>query len=323
MGGLVDLYNRATGAISQATDDYILDPIRKGMGVYTPKYGPTELPYEYTPGYDTSDKAPLEGFRRSTIPKTLPNRIPAYRADERRGGLETLPQARFDAKSPLKSDVRYWHTDLKGKSRTASPEIKQMYAYARLSGAAQKLGLPSMSPQQFAAMVLKEGRPDAGFNSFLPQAKPDLDFRKKIDQYNIPEWQKNYLGMLNYAQRIAAKKKVPFEAVWNGLGRSADSGKTGLDYAKAMKAHQAAALHPKNKEFMGFINNAFQEGAKFGLPTTKQKSRDIDPFLKSDPEYKYHTPDGKIKPHGINALFKASGGIIIDDGNPAKQRKLI
>jgi len=324
MGGLVDLYNRATGAISQATDDYILDPIRKGIGVYSPKYGPTELPDQYMDNtYEAEDKAPLEGFRRSTLPKSLPQRIPVYRADERRGGLETLPQARFDAGSPLKSDVRYWHTDLKGKSRTAAPEFKQMYAFARLSGAAQKLGLPSVGPQQFAAMVLKEGRPDAGFNTFTPQAKPDLDFRARIDQYNIPEWQKNYLGMLNYAQRIAAKRNVPFEAVWNGLGRSLDSGKTGFDYAKAMKAHQDAALHPKNKEFMGFISSAFRDGAKFGLPTVKEKSRDTDPQLESDPKYKYHTPEGRSKPHGINTLFKASGGIIIDDGNPAKQRKLI
>jgi hypothetical protein len=322
MAGLVDLFNRATGAVSEAADDYILDPIRKGMGSYVPDYGPTELPDDYTGGYDAKNRVPLEGIRRSTIPKSFPKNIPSYRADEKRGGIETLPQSRFDTRSPLKSDVRYWEA-VSGDGKTIAPNIKQMYAYARLSGAAKKLGLPSVGPQQFAAMVLKEGRPDAGFNAFTPQAKPDLDFRKKLDQYNIPEWHKNYLGMLNYAQRIAAKKKVPFEAVWNGLGRSSDSGKTGFDYAKAMKAHQDAALHPKNKEFMGFINNAFKEGAKYGLPTVKEKARDTDPYRKSDPKYKYHTPEGKTKPHGINALFKASGGVIIDDGNPAKQRKLI
>jgi len=323
MAGLVDLYNRATGAISQATDDYILDPIRKGLGVYSPDYGPTELPDRYQDNiYAAIDKVPLEGIRRSTIPKSFPENIPSYRADEKRGGIETLPQSRFDTRSPLKSDVNYWKA-VSGDGKTIAPNIKQMYAYARLSGAAQKLGLPSVSPQQFAAMVLKEGRPDAGFNVFRPQAKPDLDFRAKIDQYNIPEWHKNYLGMLNYAHRISVKKKVPFEAVWNGLGRSLDSGKTGFDYAKSIKAHQDATLHPKNKEFIGFINNAFKDGAKYGLPTVKEKARDTDPQLKSDPKYEYHTPEGKRKPHGIDTLFKASGGTVIDDGNPAKQRKLI
>lgn len=327
MGGLADLYNRATGAISQATDDYILDPIRKGLGAYIPRSDPSELPESYiddnyNADYNEREMASLEGFRRSTIPKKFPKNIPAYRGDERRGGIETLPQSRFDARSPLKSDVRYWQAT-SADAKTLTPEIKRMYAYARLSGAAQKLGLPSVSPQQFAAMVLKEGRPDAGFNAFTPRAKPDLDFRAKIDQYNIPDWQKQYLGMLNYAQRISTKKKVPFEAVWNGLGRSLDSGKTGFDYAKAMKTHQDAALHPKNKEFMGFINNAFQAGARYGLPTMKQKARDTDEYLKSDPTYRYHTPEGKLKPHGIDTLFKASGGIIIDDGNPAKRRKLI
>jgi hypothetical protein len=319
MGGIADLFSRATGAVSQAADDYVVSPLQKLMGTYVPDAGPTELPedisrYALQSRLD-STYDPIQSFRRSTQPKNLPANIPSYRADERKGGLETLPQARFDARSPLKSDVKYWHTDLKGKSRTAAPEIKQMYAYARLSGAAQKLGLPAIDPQQLAAMVLKEGRPDAGFNAFTPKAKPDLDFRKKLNQYNIPAWQKDFLGMVNYADRVAKKKGIPFDAVWNGTGRSADSGKTGFDYAKDMKAHQQAALHPKNKEFMAFINNAFQEGAKFGLPSVKDKARDTDPYLKSDPQYKYHTPDGRLR--------KAEGGIIIDDGNPAKQRKLI
>lgn len=312
-------------------EGYITDPLRKALGVYRPPEGPTELPqYGYYSDelnrentFKAPENDPFYGFRRSTRPASLPERLVAYRADERRGGLETLPQARFDARSPLKSDVRYWHTDLKGNSRTAAPEIKRMYAYARLAGAAQKLGLPAIGPDQFAAMVLKEGRPDAGYNTFFPKAKADLDFQKKLSQYNIPDWQKNYLGMINYADRISKKKGVPFEAVWNGLGRSADSGKTGFDYAKAMKAHQQAVLDPKNAEFRAFVHNAFKEGAKYGLPTMKEKARDTDPMLKSDPKYKYHTPEGKIKPHGLEGLFKAEGGVVIDDGNPAKQRKLI
>lgn len=316
MGGIADLWNRATGAASQVADDYVVSPVQKMLGTYVPDTGPTELPASsmYTsqsrldPTYD-----PIQTFRRSTQPKNLPVNIPSYRADERKGGLETLPQARFDARSPLKSDVKFWHNG--AKTKAATPEIKQLYTYARLSGAAQRLGLPAIDPQQFAAMVLKEGRPDAGFNAFTPKAKPDLDFRKKLSQYNIPEWQKDFLGMVNYADRVAKKKGIPFNAVWNGTGRSADSGKTGFDYAKAMKAHQQAVLHPKNKDFMGFVSQAFQEGAKYGLPSMKDKARDTDPYLKSDPQYKYHTPDGRLR--------KAEGGIIIDDGNPAKQRKLI
>lgn len=316
MGGIADLFSRATGAASEVANDYVVSPIQKLMGTYVPDTGPTELPASsmYTlqsrldPTYD-----PIQTFRRSTQPKNLPVNIPSYRADERKGGLETLPQARFDARSPLKSDVKFWHNG--AKTKAATPEIKQLYTYARLSGAAQRLGLPAIDPQQFAAMVLKEGRPDAGFNAFTPKAKPDLDFRKELNQYNIPEWQKDFLGMVNYADRVAKKKGIPFNAVWNGTGRSADSGKTGFDYAKAMKAHQQAVLHPKNKDFMGFVSQAFQEGAKYGLPSMKDKARDTDPYLKSDPQYKYHTPDGRLR--------KAEGGIIIDDGNPAKQRKLI
>lgn len=302
------------GGLGDLLDEYVGNPLRKMLGVYVPAAGETELPDSYDPDYRQRERAPFEGFRRSTQPVDIPSRISAYRADERRGGLETLPQARFDAGSPLKSDVRFWHTDEKGKPRTATPEIKQMYAFSRVAGAARKLGLPSLSPDQFAAMVLKEGRPDAGFNAFTPSAKPDIEFRKRLAQYNIPEWQKDYLGMINYADRVSKKKGVPFEAVWNGLGTNY-KGQSGYDYAKAMKAHQQAVLHPKNAQFRSFVHQAFNEGAKFGLPLAKEKGRDTDPYLKADPEYKYHTPDGKLR--------RAEGGVVIDDGNPAKQRKLI
>jgi hypothetical protein len=163
-------------------------------------------------------------------------------------------------------------------------------------------------------MVLKEGHPSLGQAGFSSDAKPDREFRAKLDQYNIPEWQKNFLQKVNYAHRVAAKRNIPFEAVWNGTGKNY-KGQTGFDYAKAMDVHRKAIADPKNAQFRAFVHQAFSEGAKFGLPLTKEKARDTDPYLKSDPQYKYHTPDGRLR--------KAEGGIIIDDGNPAKQRKLI
>jgi hypothetical protein len=304
---------------------YVSDPLRKALGTYVPKAGPTELPTEYPEPFNDQFgvETPFDGMRRSTVPTDLPPRIRSYRADERRGGLENLPQSRFDNTSPLKSDVRYWAaTSDSKKTPYAAHEIQKMYAFARLNGAAHKLGLPTIGPEQFAAMVLKEGRSDAGFNMFKPEAKPDVEFRKRLDQFNIPEKQKDYLGMVNYADRIAKKKKVPFQAVWNGLGKNW-KGQTGFDYAEAIKAHEQAALNPKNKDFLGLVSRAFSEGEKYGLPLVKEKQRDTDPYIKSDPNYKYHTPEGKIKPHGLNAMLKASGGVVIDDGNPTKQRKLI
>jgi hypothetical protein len=306
-------------------EEYVNDPLRKALGTYMPKPGPTELPEEYPQPFNDlfGSETPFDGMRRSTVPTDLPSRIRSYRADERRGGLENLPQSRFDNSSPLKSDVRYWAaTSDNKKIPYAANEIQKMYAFARLNGAASKLGLPTINPDQFAAMILKEGRSDAGFNTFKPEAKPDVEFRKRLDQFNIPERQKDYLGMVNYADRIAKKKDVPFHAVWNGLGKNW-KGQTGFDYAKAMKAHEQAATNPKNKDFLNLISRAFSEGEKYGLPLMKEKQRDTDPYLKADPDYKYHTPDGKKKPHGLDALFKASGGVVIDDNNPAKQRKLI
>lgn len=315
--------------------EYIVEPLQKALGGYTPDTSTPELPSTYdisTTSRLSPDFDPYSGMRFSTIPSQIPRNLPVYRGDEKTGELETLPNPRFDARSPIKSHVRYWHqtgdiaADYRGRGDIdyhATPALKNMYAYARMSGAAKQLGLPSVDPDQFAAMVLKEGRPDMGFNAFQPKAKPDLEFREKLDaEYNIPEWQKDFLGLLNYSDRIAKKRGVPFEAVWNGLGTNF-RGQTGFDYAEAMDTHRKAVLHPKNAEFRNFVQRAFADGAEFGLPRVEDKARDTDPYLESDPEYEYHTPEGRLKPHGINTLFKASGGVVIDDGNPAKRRKLI
>ena len=304
------------GGLGQLIDNYVADPVRKLLGVYTPEYNEPELPYYYDPfGEPVLNDDTYVGFKRSTRPKAVPDNLPAYRVDERRGGLETLPQARFDGRSPLKSDVQFWHRssfDKDGKPEyKASKEIRQMYAYARIAGAAKKLGMPSLTPDQFAVLVLKEGRPDAGFNTFEPKAEADKVFRQRLDMYNIPNWQKNYLGMINYAQRVSEKKKVPFEAVWNGLGTNA-YGKSGHDYAKSMEAYRAAIQDPKNAEFRAFVHSAFKDGMKHGLPFTREKDKDTDPFYKSDPQYKYHKRPGK-----------AAGGVVVDDGDPAKRRRLI
>lgn len=313
LAALRDYAEQAGGAVGKAgaAVDTVFDPIRKMMGTYVPEQSLPELNSRYT--FNDRNYAPFEGMRRSTIPADIPAAVPVYRGDERKGGLETLPLGRFDYRSPLKRDTSYYYGDSpETREPGRSPEINEMYATARIMGAAKALGLPHIPADRWAALVLKEGRPDAGFNTFLPQAEPDLAFRKKLNAYNIPDWQKDMLGMVHYADRISKAKKVPFEAVWNGLGTNA-LGQTGKDYAKTVAAHRAALADPKNKEFVSFVNRAYADGAKYGLPLMKDRSRDIDSQYKADPHYKYHKPPA----------YASGGGVAVDDGNPAKRRKLI
>lgn len=294
--------------VSKPIDTYVADPIRKAMGIYVPPVGPPQLPHA---------REGMSEFRRRTKPKNFPSDLSLYRGNEKKGGLETLPSARFDSKSPLVKKREWWRT-----SRPQDDSIQQMYGFARVLGAARAAGLPTMDPRTFASLVLKEGRPDAGYNSFRPQARADVEYRKKLDLYNIPDAQKNFLGLINYTQRVSKAKKVPFEAVWNGLGTN-EFGQTGQDYAKAMGVHRNATYDPKNAAFMGYVNSAYSAGEKYKFPLMIERAKDEDVYLKSDPTYKYHTPDGRVRPAKTFKDMFQGGGVVIDDGDPAKRRRLI
>jgi len=270
----------------------------KMTGTYIPPRSEPELPEDldlitFGDGVESLADVRMQAFRRSTRPAKFPESVTIYRGDEKRGGLETLPSPKYDPKSPL---AKFESPGQQTMPEERAELIKNLYTYARWNGAAKGAGLPSIDPETLGALFIKEGRADAGFNSFQPQAAPDLAFRKRLDsEFNMSREQKDFLGMINYAQRIAAKKDVPFEAVWNGLGRSEWTGKTGYDYADTISAHRKAFADPKNSGFRKYVMDAYSTGVKTKIPTIAERLRDIDPYYKSDPEYRYHAIGGRLK----------------------------
>lgn len=272
--------------------------IRYATGLFVPDYSEPELPPANEYGFDR----PLtKVIPKSQRPATLPSRIPMRRANERRGGLETLPHARFDPTAPVNElGVIYMgpqNVVNVSKQNDVNDRIKVMYSLTHTMGAAKKLGLPTIPPEELAALAMKEGREDFGFNNaFTPRAPADVKFRRMLDaSFNLSETQKNFLGLVNYAQRTAKSKGIPFAAVWNGLGVN-EYGKSGFDYAKSLAAHRAALQQPENKELLRFIRSAYNAGLKNGLPSMRTRVRDEDPYYKSDPTYEYHTPTGNLRP---------------------------
>lgn len=280
--------------------EYLPTPsdIRHMTGLFVPEYSEPELP---PPDFFGSDRPIYQTIPKSQRPTKLPTRIPMRRADERRGGLETLPHARFDPTAPVDElNNQYFGSPnrvAKAKRYSAMNNIEALYAMTHTMGAAKKLGLPTIPPEELAALAMKEGREDFGFNNtFKPKAPADVKFRRMLDaSFNLSDMQKNFLGLVNYAQRTAKAKGVPFAAVWNGLGVN-KYGKSGFDYAKSLAAHRAAVQRPENQQLLGFIRSAYAAGLKNGLPSARTRVRDEDPYYKSDPTYEYHTPTGNIRP---------------------------
>jgi hypothetical protein len=224
------------------------------------------------------DVNPMLGVPLSTQPTDLPKSIKMYRADPTgkyggKEGIETLPQPRFDVggdryhnkvEDPTVSDVY-------GDSSKA---IQQLYRYARLNGAANKYGYPSLSPEDVAAMALKEGRSDLGFNAVNLGHPDELKFNKMLrDTYNLTSNDQNFLAALFAKQRVADKFNIPFANAWNGTGVN-DAGQSGKDYAKNYEHHKKAALHPNNQQLMELVNRAIEDGKKHGLPLRENSIKD-------------------------------------------------
>lgn len=200
-------------------------------------------------------------FPEGTAPGYLDKRfheIPfrAYRADAKNQfgggeGIETLP-------------IPSWKNN--------PGALYSLYNYARAAGAAQRYGYPTIDPRTLAAMGLKEGRSDYGFNGFKPQATPDTRFYQTLSEnYNLSPDISEWLGMINYADRVSKKRNIPFTMVWNGTGTNA-YGQTGAQYANSMQAYLDAVNHPKNKDYYRFIENAYKEGQRYGFaPKRKAK----------------------------------------------------
>jgi hypothetical protein len=218
---------------------------------------PSLAPLASAFGYEKPTEAPaynpLSAFPADTLPSSMPETVKFYRADPAgkfggKEGLETLP-TKFSA----------------GKVDDPST----LYRYARMAGAANKYGYPTMSPEEVAAFAIKEGRADLGHNDMTLGNKQEKDFDKKLDTlHDIPIHDKNFLTALMAKKSTADRFGVSLPEAWNGLGVNS-AGQSGRDYARNWGAQKAAALHPKNKEFMNFVRNAYEEGRKHGLIPNK------------------------------------------------------
>jgi len=228
--------------------------------------------------YGLLDQNPLYAVPRSTIPTDLPQNIRAYRADPTgkfggKEGIETLPINRF-----LKGGDQYHPQNLDPKTSTTytdpSKAVQEIYRYARLAGAAEKDGLPTVSSQELASFILQEGRSDAGMSggsyggNYVNKLKKDL-----TSKYNIPNEDINFLTTVADKKRIADKLGISFAEAWNGTGKSI-AGKTGKDYAREMEGTSKIAEHPKNADLMAIIKKGIEDGKKHGLPLNENAYKD-------------------------------------------------
>jgi hypothetical protein len=271
-----------------------LAPAVNALGFTKTENVPADLPKDdLSDSYFDVDlsKTPFYGIPKSTIPKDLPSNIQVFRADPTgkfggKEGLETQPISVFATGQKLMGN-KLQPADLNLETSTVNNNsekaMQELYKYARLNGAAQNLGLPSMTPAEMAAFAIKEGRSDVGHSGVLPRTKDELAFDEKLrTTYNLHSRDRNFLTSIFAKQKVAEKFKIPFAEAWNGTGTNA-AGQTGKQYAQDYQNHLQAATHPKNQQLLNLIQRGIDDGAKYGLPLKENRYKDSSPSQKKVP----------------------------------------
>jgi hypothetical protein len=270
-----------------------LAPVVNAMGFRKTVDVDPELPYDLSKvGIFKEidlEKQPLYGLPRSTVPQDLPTGIKAYRADPQgkhggKEGLETQPLQRFDI-GGNKLFGQQTNTDPTTGTAYSDPSkaIQSLYRFARVNGAAEANGHPSLSAEDLAALALKEGRFDYGLSGGSYGGNFVEKYRKELEnKYNLTSKDIDFMATIADKQRIADKNKVSFAEAWNGTGVN-ELGQSGKQYSKDWEVHKQAALHPKNKELMDVIMRGIEDGKKYGFPLQANREKDIRKTTKEVP----------------------------------------
>lgn len=224
---------------------------------------------------------PLGVLPRSTRPEDVPSSIKTYRADpknkSRSGtGIETMPISRFDVGGVKGSKPAEGPED-ENVYNNAAKANQELYRYARLAGAAEKYGYPSLTADQLAAFALKEGRSDYGFNGgdfgVTGSNYSNKTYKELQSKFNAHPQDLGFIAHIADKQRVADKHNIPFAHAWNGTGKNL-KGTSGAEYAKDWEFHRQAALRDENKPLMDLIQKGINDGKKFGLPLLETKDKD-------------------------------------------------
>lgn len=282
MAGLEDLISKYPALAS----------IANAIGMKKEVVEPAELPALQTIDMnrrEVLDKNPFYSLPKSTIPTDLPTSITAYRADPANkyggnDGLETRPISRLLTGGNYVGKKPMYEPDKNPETSTVLTDpnkaTQEVYRRARLLGAANKYGYATMTPEDAAAFVLKEGRSDMGHGGVQLGNKKDREFDKMLgDTYNLHSTDKNFLAALYSKQRVAEKLGISLPEAWNGTGVN-DAGQSGKQYASNWQAHKEAATNPKNAELLKLIQRAMDDGRKFGLPLKSNAEQDARPKRK-------------------------------------------
>ena len=239
----------------------------------------------------------MQGFAPETIPKeywlnetdpidTDKMRVPAYRAGVKpkdtdpKTGLETLPM-RGKADNPALGGGGAsggWRQT----NKKTDPYLgySMLYARARAMRGTQHLGIPQLTAEELAGLVLQEGGAGMGGGYSDRNSKKQAARVKELREHGVNYSNAEFLAQMEGKYELAKRLKKPFGELWNGTGKNWAK-TSGAQYAKNLQKQIEATRQPKNKEFMDIVNMGLAHGDAYphekpmpkGTPTYGQLPR--------------------------------------------------
>lgn len=168
------------------------------------------------------------------IDETPPNPIDVYRAD---------PTGKYGGKDRMETMP----------TRLDKTTIED---YTKAMRAGAPIGVPQLTPEQLAQMLLVEGRSDFGFNALNANNKRAMQKAELLQQMGHDRPAADFAAALYDKQQLANRINKPLPEVWNGTGVSS-AGRTGAQHNERFNEFGYAVNHPKNAELMNTLNAAY------------------------------------------------------------------
>lgn len=126
--------------------------------------------------------------------------------------------------------------------------------------AAIAAGMPPVAAEQLADRMLVEGRADAGVNEYNYNNPRAHKLAETLISQGYSKVAAAFAAAMLDKSEVAKRLNKPLDEVWNGVGRSRETGRTGKQHAARSAAHAGAATAPQNAQFLALVKRAIEHG---------------------------------------------------------------
>jgi hypothetical protein len=153
----------------------------------------------------------------------------------------------------------------KGETLPAQFGLADLYSMAKYAQVGRELGMPAWGQDQLLNKMLLEGRADAGYNRYdttkqhLVNLEQNVKDAVKGSPLYLNTTVSGYPSAVLGTEQSSRRTGLSREHLWNGTGKNADTGRTGLQHAQRAAEMVGAQNDPRNADIKDFMERAAKD----------------------------------------------------------------